>query len=53
MRKDLGLSCRGLDKETFGLRHVLRNPDLLLAVMKENPDMTTDELTKREQELPQ
>ena len=53
MRKDLGLSCRGLDKETFGLRHVLRNPDLLSAAMKENPNMTVDELTQREQGLPQ
>ena len=51
MRSDLGLSCRGLDKETFGIRQVLRNPEILLAVMGENPNMTVDELTKREEEL--
>lgn len=49
MRKDLGLPCRGLDGETFGIRHVLRNPDLLIDAMEQNPDMTGEELAQREE----
>lgn len=51
MRKDVGLSRRGLDDGTFGLRFRLRNPDLLLQAVSENPNMSLDELAEREKSI--
>ena len=50
MRKDVGLSNRGIDEKTFGARLVLRNPDFLLSFMKTNPSMSVAELTRIEEE---
>ena len=51
MRKDLDLPCKGLDRKEFGARHVLRNPELLLRLGEESPDMSLDELAKIEAKL--
>ena len=51
LRRDLGLSCRGLDKERFGLDLVLRHPDLFLNALEEDPDISMNDLVKKEKEL--
>ena len=51
VRKDLGLSSRGLDVREFVARHTLRHPDLLLRMVKENPDLPMEELAKMEAAL--
>lgn len=51
MRKDVGLACRGLDEDTFGAQVVLKYPDLLLEAVEEDPNMSVDELAKREKEF--
>ena len=50
MRKDLGLSNRELTAEDLGLS-IVRHPQLILQAVKENPDMTLDQLSKLEKEL--
>ena len=47
MRKDLGLSNRGLDNEKVGLS-TLRNPEILVDCVKKNPLMSTDQLAEIE-----
>ena len=51
MRKDLGLSNRGIDKDTFGAHYMLRHASTFLAAVKENPEMTTEEYAKIEKLL--
>ncbi len=50
IRKDLGLSNRGLEKGIF-VYFILRNADLFLQMAKENPKVTLEELGKMEEEL--
>lgn len=49
MRKDLGLSNRGLDKASFGAKLILRDPDLLLEQMRTTPSMSTTDLREIEE----
>ena len=51
MRKDLGLSNRGLSAETLGINMMMRHPDLALKMAKEKPGTTIDEMVRMEKEL--
>ena len=51
MRKDLGLSNRGIDEKTFAAHLILRHADVFLNHLKTNPKMTNNEYTKVEREL--
>jgi hypothetical protein len=50
MRKDVGLSNRGISRHTFA-HTMLRNSDLLLAMAKENPNVTLAEVIEMEKKL--
>ena len=50
IRRDIGLSNSGLRKGLF-FHFVLRNPELFLAMVKQNPRVTLEELSVREKEL--
>ena len=51
MRKDLGLSNRKIDKRSFAAHLILRHPDVFLAHLDANPDMTNDEYAEIEAQL--
>ena len=50
IRKDLGLSNRGLEKGIF-VHFILRNSELFLQIAKNNPNITLAELGKLEEKL--
>lgn len=50
LRKDLGLSSKGLERGAF-IRLVLTNADLFFVMAKENPNVTMDEIPAKEKEL--
>ena len=50
IRKDLGLSNKGLEKGIF-IHFILRNSDLFLQMAKENPNITLAELGEMEEKL--
>ncbi len=50
IRKDLGLSNRGLEKGIF-VHFILRNSELFLKMAKENPNITLSELGEIEEKL--
>ena len=50
VRKDLGLSNKGIDRKTF-VSLILKNPDLFLDMAIKNPRVTLAELAKEEQKL--
>jgi hypothetical protein len=50
IRKDLGLSNRGLEKGAFA-HFMLKNAELFLQMAKENPDITLAELGQIEEKL--
>lgn len=50
MRKDIGLSNRGISKTTF-VHLILRHPELFLQMAKENPYVTLAELAAKEKEF--
>ena len=51
MREDLGLSNKGIDKETIGVRLILRHANVFLHHLETNPNMTTAEYSEIEQSL--
>ena len=60
MRKDVGLSNRGLVREThagiskstiLGARQILRNPDLFLECLRKDPSMPMSKLTAMEEAI--
>ena len=59
MRKDVGLSNRAIVKAVvgvprgtvFGSRHIMRNPDLFLLKLKEDPNLLVSELAALEKQL--
>ncbi len=50
VRKDLGLSNKGIDRKTFASL-ILKNPDLFLEMATKNPRVTLAELAIEEQKL--
>ena len=50
VRKDLGLSNKGIDRKTFASL-ILKNPDLFLDMALKNPSVTLAELAIEEQKL--
>ncbi len=50
MRKDMGLSNKGISRKTFA-HLILRHPQLFLEMAKENPNVTLAELAAKEKEL--
>ncbi len=50
MRKDLGLSNKGIDRKTFAYL-IMRHPDLFLEMAGENPRVTMAEIANKEKEL--
>ena len=50
VRKDLGLSNKGIDRKTFASL-ILKNPDLFLDMALKNPRVTLAELAIEEQRL--
>lgn len=51
LRRDLGLSCKGLDGRTFALRLMLQNPELAIQEFEKNPEMSIDDLATLEKRL--
>ena len=48
MRKDVGLSNFGFDQKTFAANLILRNSEIFLSSLKENPEMTIEDLVEKE-----
>lgn len=50
MRKDIGLSNSGLEKGIFS-HFILRHSELFLAMAKQNPSVTLNDISKKEKEM--
>src|SRR2546427_1181288 len=50
LRKDIGLSNRGLNRGSF-IRMILKYPDVFFAMASVNPNVTLEELSEKEKEL--